>query len=174
MYQFLFKYPTAGVSKMLLPNHDFTTVRGGDNIDFFPPRRTFVGHEAEMQEEETELDRAEDRVEEEVHVDKELGEPNCYYFEEYGARRMNPSVIAAHKRIGLLQKFNKWQEKAMKKMQKSMDKMVSKIKTLEKKVKGSSSKRSKATPTSQFLRSRSVLTQLSRTFCSGTPQSLVI
>ncbi|CAA7038295.1 unnamed protein product [Microthlaspi erraticum] len=27
---------------------------------------------------------------------------------------MNPSVVAAHKRIGLLQKFNKWQGKAMK------------------------------------------------------------
>ncbi|CAA7057259.1 unnamed protein product [Microthlaspi erraticum] len=26
---------------------------------------------------------------------------------------MNPSVVAAHKRIGLLQKFNKWQGKAM-------------------------------------------------------------
>ncbi|CAA7056089.1 unnamed protein product [Microthlaspi erraticum] len=46
---------------------------------------------------------------------------------------MNPSVVAAHKRIGLLQKLNKWQGKAMEKMQKSMDKMVSKIKNLEKK-----------------------------------------
>ncbi|CAA7014528.1 unnamed protein product [Microthlaspi erraticum] len=35
---------------------------------------------------------------------------------------MNPSVVAAHKRIGLLQRFNKWQGKAMEKMQKSMDK----------------------------------------------------
>ncbi|CAA7014152.1 unnamed protein product [Microthlaspi erraticum] len=37
---------------------------------------------------------------------------------------MNPSVVAAHKRIGLLQKFNKWQGKAIEKMQKSMDKMI--------------------------------------------------
>ncbi|CAA7032623.1 unnamed protein product [Microthlaspi erraticum] len=57
---------------------------------------------------------------------------------------MNPSVVAAHKRIGLLQKFNKWQGKAMEKMQKSMDKMVSKIKSLEKKVSGSSSKKKKS------------------------------
>ncbi|CAA7043531.1 unnamed protein product [Microthlaspi erraticum] len=57
---------------------------------------------------------------------------------------MNPSVVAAHKRIGLLQKFNKWQGKAIEKMQKSMDKMVSKIKSLEKKVSGSSSKKKKA------------------------------
>ncbi|CAA7048860.1 unnamed protein product [Microthlaspi erraticum] len=63
----------------------------------------------------------------------DLGEPECYYFEEYEAPRMNPSVVAAHKRIGLLQKFNKWQGKAIEKMQKSMDKMVSKIKSLEKK-----------------------------------------
>ncbi|CAA7045045.1 unnamed protein product [Microthlaspi erraticum] len=59
---------------------------------------------------------------------QDLGEPECYYFEEYEAPRMNPSVVAAHKRIGLLQRFNKWQGKAMEKMQKSMDKMVSKIK----------------------------------------------
>ncbi|CAA7046009.1 unnamed protein product [Microthlaspi erraticum] len=57
---------------------------------------------------------------------------------------MNPSVVAAHKRIGLLQKFNKWQGKAIEKMQKSMDKMVSKIKSLEKKVSGSSSKKKKS------------------------------
>ncbi|CAA7044900.1 unnamed protein product [Microthlaspi erraticum] len=69
---------------------------------------------------------------------------------------MNPSVVAAHKRIGLLQRFNKWQGKAMEKMQKSMDKMVSKIKSLEKKVSGSSSKKKNQGPT--FPRSRSLLT----------------
>ncbi|CAA7037022.1 unnamed protein product [Microthlaspi erraticum] len=61
---------------------------------------------------------------------------------------MNPSVVAAHKRIGLLQKFNKWQGKAIEKMQKSMDKMVSKIKSLEKKVSGSSSKKKSKAPLS--------------------------
>ncbi|CAA7041507.1 unnamed protein product [Microthlaspi erraticum] len=86
----------------------------------------------------------------------DLGEPECYYFEEYEAPRMNPSVVAAHKRIGLLQKFNKWQGKAIEKMQKSMDKMVSKIKSLEKKVSGSSSKKKSKAPT--FPRSRSLLT----------------
>ncbi|CAA7031563.1 unnamed protein product [Microthlaspi erraticum] len=67
------------------------------------------------------------RIELRIKLRMNLGEPECYYFEEYEAPRMNPSVVAAHKRIGLLQKFNKWQGKA-KKMQKSMDKMVSKIK----------------------------------------------
>ncbi|CAA7045068.1 unnamed protein product [Microthlaspi erraticum] len=67
-------------------------------------------------------------------VNADLGEPECYYFEE----------------------FNKWQGKAMRKMQKSMDKMVSKIKSLEKKVSGSSSK--KKTPWPTFPRSRSLLT----------------
>ncbi|CAA7034134.1 unnamed protein product [Microthlaspi erraticum] len=51
-------------------------------------------------------------------------------------------------RIGLLQKFNKWQGKAIEKMQKSMDKMVSKIKSLEKKVSGSSSKKKSKAPLS--------------------------
>ncbi|CAA7021496.1 unnamed protein product [Microthlaspi erraticum] len=95
---------------------------------------------------------------------QDLGEPECYYFEEYEAPRMNPSVVAAHKRIGLLQRFNKWQGKAMEKMQKSMDKMVSKIKSLEKKVSGSSSKKKKSkAPT--FPRSRSLLTTQ-----GGSPQ----
>ncbi|CAA7037735.1 unnamed protein product [Microthlaspi erraticum] len=90
--------------------------------------------------------RTEDRVQENA----DLGEPECYDFEEYEAPRMNPSVVAAHKRIGLLQRFNKWQGKAMEKMQKSMDKMVSKIKSLEKKVSGSSSKKKKSkTPTKE-------------------------
>ncbi|CAA7053401.1 unnamed protein product [Microthlaspi erraticum] len=66
-----------------------------------------------------------------------------------------PLCCGSHKRIGLLQKFNKWQGKAIEKMQKSMDKMVSKIKSLEKKVSGSSSKKKKSkAPT--FPRSRSL------------------
>ncbi|CAA7053658.1 unnamed protein product [Microthlaspi erraticum] len=119
-----------------------------------------IGHEDDLREEEPELDRAEaeDRAESELRSGQEsadLGEPECYYFEEYEAPRMNPSVVAAHKRIGLLQKFNKWQGKAIEKMQKSMDKMVSKIKSLEKKVSGSSSKKKKSkAPT--FPRSRSL------------------
>ncbi|CAA7027606.1 unnamed protein product [Microthlaspi erraticum] len=103
-----------------------------------------VGHEDDLREEEPELDRAESQAEDRVQESADLGEPECYYFEEYEAPRMNPSVVAAHKRIGLLQKFNKWQGKAIEKMQKSMDKMVSKIKSLEKKVSGSSSKKKKA------------------------------
>ncbi|CAA7033486.1 unnamed protein product [Microthlaspi erraticum] len=71
---------------------------------------------------------------------------------------MNPSVVAAHKRIGLLQKLNKWQGKAMEKMQKSMDKMVRNIKNLEKKVSGSSSKKKKTPMAPTFPRSRSLIT----------------
>ncbi|CAA7030350.1 unnamed protein product [Microthlaspi erraticum] len=74
-----------------------------------------IGHEEDLREEEPdsielriELSRAEDQSR-----NADLGEPECYYFEEYEAPRMNPSVVAAHKRIGLLQKFNKWQGKAI-------------------------------------------------------------
>ncbi|CAA7018045.1 unnamed protein product [Microthlaspi erraticum] len=123
-----------------------------------------VGHEEDLREEEPELDRAEDRVEDHAQVNADLGEPECYYFEEYEAPRMNPSVVAAHKRIGLLQRFNKWQGKAMDKMQKSMDKMVSKIKSLEKKVSGSSSKKKKTPMAPTFPRSRSLLTTPRRSF----------
>ncbi|CAA7031631.1 unnamed protein product [Microthlaspi erraticum] len=156
---------------MLLPNRDFTTVGEGNNIDFSPPLHTLVGHEDDMREEEPELDRAEDRVEDRIQIEEELGEPDCYYFEEYEAPRMNPSVVAAHKRIGLLQKFNKWQGKAMKKMQNSMDKMVSKIKSLEKKVTGSSSKKNKASLTSPFRRSLSVLTTPRRLPAQDPPRA---
>ncbi|CAA7058776.1 unnamed protein product [Microthlaspi erraticum] len=86
-FQFKFTHPLAGPSKLLLPNPELTT-------------------------EEPELDRAEDRAEDKLR-NADLGEPECYYFEEYEAPRMNPSVVAAHKRIGLLQRFNKWQGKAM-------------------------------------------------------------
>ncbi|CAA7041541.1 unnamed protein product [Microthlaspi erraticum] len=153
-YQFKFTHPLAGPSKLLLPNPELTTVVRGENIDFRPPVYTLVGHEDELREEEPELDRAEDRAEvraeDQVQENEDLGEPECYYFEEYEAPRMNPSVVAAYKRIGLLQKFNKWQGKAIEKMQKSMDKMVSKIKSLEKKVSGSSSKKKKATMAPTF------------------------
>ncbi|CAA7060997.1 unnamed protein product [Microthlaspi erraticum] len=45
-----------------------------------------------------ELSRAEDRAEIELKIrpgSADLGEPECYYFEEYEAPRMNPSVVAA-------------------------------------------------------------------------------
>ncbi|CAA7041841.1 unnamed protein product [Microthlaspi erraticum] len=165
-FQFKFTHPLVGPSKFLLPNPELTTVVRGENIDFRPPVYTLVGHEddcekrslsdrAERSESRAE-GRAEDRAEYQVQGSADLGEPECYYFEEYEAPRMNPSVVAAHKRIGLLQKFNKWQGKAIEKMQKSMDKMVSKIKSLEKKVSGSSSKKKSKAPT--FPRSRSLLT----------------
>ncbi|CAA7018044.1 unnamed protein product [Microthlaspi erraticum] len=148
-YQFKFTHPTAGPSKLLLPNPELTTVIRGENIDFRPPVYTLFGHEDALREEEPELDRVEDRAEtraeDRAQLEEDLGEPECYYFEECEAPRMNLSVVAAHKRIGLLQKFNKWQGKAIEKMQKSMDKMVSKITSLEKKVYGSSSKKKETT-----------------------------
>ncbi|CAA7037055.1 unnamed protein product [Microthlaspi erraticum] len=112
--------PLAGLSKLLLPNPELTTKKRSSSIELRIELRLKLKMECR---------------------NADLGEPECYYFEEYEAPRMNPSVVAAHKRIGLLQKFNKWQGKAMEKMQKSMDKMVSKIKSLEKKVSGSSSKK---------------------------------
>ncbi|CAA7045421.1 unnamed protein product [Microthlaspi erraticum] len=86
-------------------------------LDGRPPVYTLVGHEDDLREEEPELDRAESRAEgraeDQVQGSADLGEPECYYFEEYEAPRMNPSVVAAHKRIGLLQKVQQWQGKAM-------------------------------------------------------------
>ncbi|CAA7048513.1 unnamed protein product [Microthlaspi erraticum] len=73
-YQFKFTHPMAGPSKLLLPNPELTTVVGGNNIDFSPPLHTLVGHEDKLREEESELDRAEDQVEDHAQVNKELGE----------------------------------------------------------------------------------------------------
>ncbi|CAA7047656.1 unnamed protein product [Microthlaspi erraticum] len=161
-YQFKFTHPWLALPSCSSPTLSSQTVLMGENIDFRPPLYKLVGHEDELREEEPKLDRAEYRAEvqaeDRAQVNEELGEPECYYFEEYEAPRMNPSVVAAHKRIGLLQRFNKWQGKAMDKMQKSMDKMVSKIKSLEKKVSGSSSKKKKTPMTPTFPRSRSLLT----------------
>ncbi|CAA7040723.1 unnamed protein product [Microthlaspi erraticum] len=50
----------------------------GENIDFRPPVYTLVGHEDDLREEEPELDRAEDRAEDQVR-NADLGEPECYY-----------------------------------------------------------------------------------------------
>ncbi|CAA7046883.1 unnamed protein product [Microthlaspi erraticum] len=50
------------------------------------------------------LDRAEKSKSNPKNENADLGEPECYDFEEYEAPRMNPSVVAAHKRIGLLQR----------------------------------------------------------------------
>ncbi|CAA7036927.1 unnamed protein product [Microthlaspi erraticum] len=42
-FQFKFTHPTAGLSKLLLPNPELTTVLGGTNIDFRPPVYTLLG-----------------------------------------------------------------------------------------------------------------------------------
>ncbi|CAA7053755.1 unnamed protein product [Microthlaspi erraticum] len=96
-FQFKFTHPLAGPFQVLLPNPELTTVVRGENIDFRPPVYTLVGHEDDLREEEPELDRAEDRAEsaEDRARNADLGEPECYYFEEYEAPRMNPSVVAA-------------------------------------------------------------------------------
>ncbi|CAA7058071.1 unnamed protein product [Microthlaspi erraticum] len=61
-----FTHPLVGPSKFLLPNPELTTVVRGENIDFRPPVYTLVGHEDDLREEEPELDRAEDRAEDQV------------------------------------------------------------------------------------------------------------
>ncbi|CAA7030392.1 unnamed protein product [Microthlaspi erraticum] len=88
-FQFKFTHPLVGPSKFLLPNPELTTVVRGDNIDFRPPVYTLVGQENVLREEEPELDRAEGRAEsqaeDQVQESADLGEPECYYFEEYEA-----------------------------------------------------------------------------------------
>ncbi|CAA7028465.1 unnamed protein product [Microthlaspi erraticum] len=87
------------------------------NIDFRPPVYTLVGHEEDLREEEPELDRAEDRVEDKL--------------KDWTSPKVQQVARESHG-----------------KMQKSMDKMVSKIKSLEKKVSGSSSKKKHPCPLS--------------------------
>ncbi|CAA7026144.1 unnamed protein product [Microthlaspi erraticum] len=133
---------------------------GGTNIDFRPPVYTLIGHEADLQEEEPSSIELRIELRFKLKIESRrvhLGEPECYYFEEYEAPRMNPSVVAAHKRIGL-SKGSQVAREGHGKMQKSMDKMVSKIKSLEKKVSGSSSKKKKGPMAPTFPRSRSLLT----------------
>ncbi|CAA7051121.1 unnamed protein product [Microthlaspi erraticum] len=87
--------PTAGPSKLLLPNPELTTVLGVQTLTSDPLCTLWLGMKR-FARREIELDRAEDRAEDQAEDGvQDLGEPECYYFEEYEAPRMNPSVVAA-------------------------------------------------------------------------------
>ncbi|CAA7032624.1 unnamed protein product [Microthlaspi erraticum] len=62
-FQFKFTHPLAGPPSFFCPTLSSPRSRRYENIDFRPPVYTLVGHEADLREEEPELDRAEDRAE---------------------------------------------------------------------------------------------------------------
>ncbi|CAA7030795.1 unnamed protein product [Microthlaspi erraticum] len=116
MYQFLFKHPDVGPSKMLLPSPAYTTVRGGDNIDFWPPLDMVVGHEAEEQIEE-QAEQAPELMEQEIQVNEELGEPDCYYFDEQAKDKFGgvESIMDVRRKEGLCMGLSSTAQLKMKK-----------------------------------------------------------
>ncbi|CAA7017835.1 unnamed protein product [Microthlaspi erraticum] len=125
-------------------------------------------------EEEIELDRAEDRAEAQaedgVQESADLGEPECYYFEEYEAPRMNPSVVAATRGLDFSKsstngKGKPWKDAKVHGQDGEQDQEFGE------EVSGSSSKKKKSkAPT--FPRSRSLLTTPKEAPCPRASQSL--
>ncbi|CAA7013026.1 unnamed protein product [Microthlaspi erraticum] len=130
-------------SKLLLPNPELTTVVRGENIDFRPPVYTLVGQETFC--EKRSLNSIELRIELRV---KSMRARIWVSLSATTLRSMRlqdePLCCGCPQEDWTSPKVQQVAREAMEKMQKSMDKMVSKIKSLEKKVSGSSSKKKKA------------------------------
>lgn len=126
--QFIYKFShsTVGKAEFLLPNRNYTKLSKRQNIDFCPPVELLYGTEINPQ------------VEHEPIVEPE--EPERYYFDDEERGRNSPSLKEANRRINLLQKWSKWQDKTIIALTKSVKKMKNQIKDLQSKVTGSSSR----------------------------------
>lgn len=108
MHVYNFDHPEVGAAKILLPCIAFTRILEGSNTEFSQPIQAL--YDAGGGAQHMEVSKEEDEPMEEVEYDARR-----YHFEEHPSpTRESNSLPEAHKRIGMLQTWNKAHEKVMK------------------------------------------------------------
>ncbi|CAA7019106.1 unnamed protein product [Microthlaspi erraticum] len=134
LYQFF--HLQFGASRMLLPNPSWTTIRGGSNVEFNPPQsalytpsRSTTRNYATLPATTQRYDRS--LADETMPVD----EFDHFHFPEYTTTaRQSTGLKAAHKRISLLQRWNRTQDKITNKLKNKIKKMADQIKAMQDKL----------------------------------------
>jgi len=129
LYKYRFDHPTTGQSIFLLPNPASTSIRDGGNIEFCPPMENlYTSGDKVVPMEGVNDDEAPIR-----HSDNEAEPMNesyatrQFYFEEYSKPRQSTDSKEVHKRLGFLQSWCKFHDKALAAVNKKFNNLQLKI-----------------------------------------------
>jgi len=129
LYKYRFDHPTAGQYIFLLPNPASTSIRDGGNIEFCPPLENlyFSGDELVpmegMNNDETPIHHSDNEAE---PMDVSYATQQ-FYFEEYSAPSQSKDSKEIHKRLGFLQSWCKFHNKALATLNKKFNNLQLKI-----------------------------------------------
>jgi len=129
LYKYRFDHPTAGQSIFLLPNPASTSIRDGGNIEFCPPVENLYisGDEAVPMEGVNDDETPIHHSDNEAEPKDESYATQQFYFEEYSAPRQSKDSKEIHKRLGFLQSWCKFQDKAIAALNKKFNNLQLKI-----------------------------------------------
>ena len=129
LYKYRFDHPTAGQSIFLLPNPASTSIRDGGNIEFCPPMENLYisGDEAVPMEGMNDDEAPIHHSDNEAEPMDESYDTQQFYCEEYSAPRQSKDSKEIHKRLGFLQSWCKFQDKALAALNKKFNNLQLKI-----------------------------------------------
>lgn len=163
-FAYKFHHPFTNREVLLpLPCVEYTGVRRGRNVDFCPP------FEMVYSASDVQTPQPQPYTPAEVSANSS----DEFDFEDYDAPRQGVAVKAAHKHIGLLKRWNKYQGKIIKSLKSTVSEMKGQIKELQRKVNGSSSKATRDVGTEPMVieRSRSLVVEARHHFPIDPPRS---
>lgn len=128
MHLYRYTHPTDGEVRLRLPCPIITSTRMGYNVDFMPTAETFYSSSSETSPQLEPNDGSDE-------------EPERYHFNEYTNPKQTKSLREAHKRIGLLQKWNKFQDRTITALKGQLQEIKNQFKDFQGKFSGSSSRK---------------------------------
>ena len=147
---YLFNHPDEGSSRLLLPCTNYTTIRNGENIDFYPPIHALYDAPKNIPPPRQEpLHPDYDETDEQPQDEASDYFPELFYFDLYVAARQSRSERAAHQRVGMLQGLAKFQGKVFKGLSKKVESLTHAVKEMGLQIKDLQRKHKSPPPSSE-------------------------
>ena len=147
---YLFNHPDEGSSRLLLPCTNYTTIRNGENIDFYPPIHALYDAPKNIPPPRQEpLHPDYDETDEQPQDEASEYFPERFYFDPYVATRQSRSERAAHQRVGMLQGLAKFHGKVFKGLSKKVESLTHAVKEMGLQIKDLQRKHKSPPPSSE-------------------------
>ena len=147
---YLFNHPDEGSSRLLLPCTNYTTIRNGENIDFYPPIHALYDAPKNIPPPRQEpLHPDYDETDEQPQDEASEYFPERFYFDPYVATRQSRSERAAHQRVGMLQGLAKFHGKVIKGLTKKVESLTHAVKEMGLQIKELQRKHKSPPPSSE-------------------------
>ena len=147
---YLFNHPDEGSSRLLLPCTNYTTIRNGENINFYPPIHALYDAPENIPPPRQEPPHpGYDETDEQPQDEASEYFPERFHFDPYVATRQSRSERAAHQRVGMLQGLAKLQGKVAKSLTKKVESLAHAVKEMGLQIKELQRKHKSPPPSSE-------------------------